>query len=40
LIEVEPQSIIDYPQTIENRLRCEKIGRPWPKIDQKDVFEI
>ena len=32
--------IIDYPQALENRERCEKLGRPWPKTDQKDVFEI
>lgn len=32
--------ILDYPQAIENKKRCEKLGRPWPKINQKDVFEI
>lgn len=39
-LRTEMLVIIDYPQAIENRLRCEKIGRPWPKINQKDVFEI
>jgi len=32
--------ILDYPQALENRERCQKLGRPWPKTDQKDVFEI
>lgn len=32
--------IMDYPQAIENRERCENLGRPWPKTNQKDVFEI
>lgn len=39
-LKTETLIILDYPQAVENRKRCERLGRPWPRTNQKDVFEI